>query len=440
MLLSILVCLATDVWLLVLIRRRKLSLGLPLAYLLTLHLIHVPGAVAHLYDESGFLSNIDMTRIGIAFTAIASVCFVIGVWIAQSRPVPAVETSWAPRKQFWQFCLLGGWIFTYGLSFLRAIPTLGAAVDKGGGVWMLGVLLGLRDAIRRKDYNWVGIWLGTLAVYPVLTLVLGGFLSYGSTAVIVVLTSLAVTTRSLPRVVLAMFVGSVLGISLFVTYFQGRTELREVVWGGAPLEDRVDVSFNLVRDFKLFDPGNFEQLDALDQRLNQNYFAGLAAARIKNGDANYLYGHSVWEGIQALVPRALWPDKPVHAGSPRIVAEMTGLELSNTTSFGVGNVMEFQINFGIPGIILGFILLGFMLGWLDREAAFSDATGRVARSIVFFLPAVALIQPNGSLVELIGGGGAAWVGAKGWEWLWTQRFSGVSPLPAMRYRPHPEIR
>jgi hypothetical protein len=36
-----------------------------------------------------------------------------------------------------------------------------------------------------------------------------------------------------------------------------------------------------------------------------------------------------------------------------------------------------------------------------------------------FLPAVALIQPNGSLVELAGGSAAALVAAIGWNWSWT---------------------
>jgi hypothetical protein len=440
MLLSIFICVAAEIGLLLILRKAKLSLGLPVAYLFTLHLIHVPGAVAHLFDPGGFLSDIDMTRIGIRFTAIASVCFVVGVWLARSRRLVLPERQSEDRKQFWQFCLFGGWMFTYGFSFLHVIPTLGAAVDKAGSVWMLGVLLGLRDAVRRKNLGSVGLWLGALAVYPVLMLLLGGFLSYGSTAVIVVVASLAISTRSLPRVLVGGAVAMVLGVSLFISYFLGRGEIRHAVWGGAPMADRVDVSMNIVRDFQLFDPSDPKQLVALDMRLNQNYFAGLAATRINNGEVEYLYGRSVLDGILALVPRAFWPDKPVYAGSPKIVAEMTGLVLSETTSFGVGNVMEFQINFGIPGIIIGFLLLGFALGWLDRWAAVSDVSGNLGRSILFFLPAVALIQPNGSLVELIGGAGAAFFAAKGWQWAWSQHARKLPRPASFRYRPVPERR
>ena len=124
---------------------------------------------------------------------------------------------------------------------------------------------------------------------------------------------------------------------------------------------------------------------------------------------------SVWEGLLSLVPRAFWPEKPVFAGSPQIVSKMTGLRLSPTTSFGVGNVMEFQINFGIPGVVIGFFVLGWLIGTLDLKAAVAERRGDLGGVILFFLPGVALIQPNGSLVELFSGSAAALVGAFGLE-------------------------
>jgi hypothetical protein len=41
-------------------------------------------------------------------------------------------------------------------------------------------------------------------------------------------------------------------------------------------------------------------------------------------------------------------------------------------------------------------------------------------TLLFFLPCVALIQPNGSIVELTGGAAAALVAAYGWKWAWKQ--------------------
>jgi hypothetical protein len=285
---------------------------------------------------------------------------------------------------------------------------------------MLGAMLGLRSAVVHSNPKMVAIWLAALAVYPVLMLLLGGFLSYGSAAVIIVLSVLGISVKSRLKVVTGLVVAAYLGLNVFVNYFGHREKVRHEVWGGAPLADRVDATLDIFRDFKWFDPNDRGQVYALDQRLNQNVFVGLAAARIEQGNVNYLYGRSLWEGVLALVPRAFWPDKPVFAGSPKIVSEMTGLRLSENTSFGVGNVMEFQINFGIPGLIVGFFLLGFVLRALDRHTAVSLRQADFGRAIVSFLVGVALIQPSGSLVELCSGAAAAWAGGIIWRWAWKQ--------------------
>jgi hypothetical protein len=430
----ILGCLAALLGLLWLLRRDKVSLGLPIAYLYSLLLIHVPGAFAHIAGRD-FLLNSDLVELAMRFTAFGSICFVGGVWLARRSAPRASFCSDVDHPRFWLFCLIGGWACIYGLSPLYEIPSVSAAVEKGGGIWMVGVMLGLRAACQHADAKRIGIWFGALMVYPVLMLLLGGFLSYGSAAIILVCSVLTVSTRSHWRVVSGIVVFGFLSLSIFVTYFQHRENIRDQVWGGRPLEARIDSVIDTVKDFEWFDPTNRAHLIALDKRLNQNYFVGLAARRIQDGQVDYLEGESVWEGLQALVPRAFWPEKPVYAGSPQIVSKMTGLALSRDTSFGVGNVMEFQINFGIPGVVVGFFALGWLIGTLDLKAAIAERRGEFGKVILFFLPCVALIQPNGSLVEMFSGSAAALVGAFVWNFVWTRfviRDSTVPKLAPMR--------
>jgi hypothetical protein len=287
-------------------------------------------------------------------------------------------------------------------------------------VWMLGVMLALRSALARADVKAAAIWTGVLFVYPVLMLLLGGFLSYGAAAVIIVGSIIAISTVSTPRVIIVTIIASFVGLSLFVNYFQQRDEIRDAVWGHAPMVQRIDAAANIFREFRWLDWSDPDHLDALHKRLNQNYFVGLAAERIEEGQVDYLYGRSVWEGFLSLVPRAIWPEKPVFGGSPKIVKEMTGLMLSENTSWGVGNVMEFQINFGIVGLVGGFLALGWLLGTLDRKAAEAERAGDLSRLFFFFLPAVALVQPLGSVVELSGGAAAALMAAYGWSWAWER--------------------
>jgi len=406
-------------WLVWLLRKDQMSLGLPIAYLYSLLLIHLPGALANVLGPERVRYS-DLVELGMRFVAVAAISFVAGVWLARSRRSVSAAPSQADRSQFPWFCLLGGWFLAYGLSPLYRFPSVSAAVDKGAGIWMLGVLLGLRSAVQRMDARKIGIWLIALFVYPALMLLLGGFLSYGSAAIIIVCAVLVVSVRSNTRVAIGITLFTFVSISVFVNYFEHRDNIRQKVWGGAPLEERVNSVTTTFSNFEWFNPGDPKHLLALDERLNQNYFVGLAARRIQLGVVDYLKGESLWQGLISLVPRALWPEKPVFAGSPQIVSKMTGLWLSPTTSFGVGNVMECQINFGYPGVIIGFLVLGWVIGRLDVQAAIAESRGDLGRVFVLFLPCVALIQPNGSIVELTGGAAAALIAAYGWKWLWSE--------------------
>ena len=131
------------------------------------------------------------------------------------------------------------------------------------------------------------------------------------------------------------------------------------------MHERVSTVSSVFAHSHIFDPNSPADLDALSERLNQNLFIGLSASRLHDGEVQYLNGQSVVNGVLALVPRAFWPDKPVTGGGGNIVADMTGLQLNEDTSWGVGNVMEFYNNFGMPGLIVGFIALGWLIATLD---------------------------------------------------------------------------
>jgi hypothetical protein len=415
--LSIILCIAAYVGLAYILRRDRFSLGLPLAYLASLLLIHVPGAAVLLFSNQ-FDFNKDIITIGINLAAIASVCFVAGVLVARLLNKKRAVYIYAERREFWYFCLIGGLIVSFFLGFLNDLPSLRSAIDRGSALWMLGALCGLRWALNRLNLRAMATWAVSTMIYPVLILLLGGFMSYGATALINIASALVVSARSTPKLVAVGILTTYLGLTVFVNYFEHRTEYRDVAWSDAGFEARVDAAIDMFTGFHWFDPYDDKQLNALDKRLNQNYFVGLAAMRLQQEQIDYLHGSSIWNGVLALVPRALWPDKPVYGGSGTIVADMTGLQLSENTSWGVGNVMEFDINFGTPGVVVGFLILGFLLGWVDCKAAYADARGDLGKLLLFFLVGVALVQPGGSIVEITGGAAAAAAAAVAWRWIW----------------------
>jgi hypothetical protein len=233
---SIFICLAAFFWLLRNLRSARISFGLPIAYLYLLLLIHVPGAASELLSK-GFCS--EETATGIYFTAIGAVSFVVGVALSGTSALTPINYT-VNRARYRKFCLFGGWGVVYGLSPLAIIPTLGAAVNTGGAIWILGVLLGLRTAFERWDLKSLTLWVGALSVYPILMLLLGGFVSFGATSIVIAGSVIGISSRRYWHAVVGVIVITFFGLSVFVNYFLHRQEIRQAVWGGATMAERVD--------------------------------------------------------------------------------------------------------------------------------------------------------------------------------------------------------
>ena len=143
---------------------------------------------------------------------------------------------------------------------------------------------------------------------------------------------------------------------------------------------------------------NMDHLVALYLRLNQNLLVGAGISRHEAGLVELSYGGTVpwW----LLVPRAIWPDKPVVGGGGDLVTSFTGIEFAKGTSVGAGQVLEFYMNFGLLGVCIGFAVLGFVLMRLDygimRALAGGDMRGLILRA----MPGLTLLQPGGNLVEI----------------------------------------
>jgi hypothetical protein len=432
MLAQLLICICFFLFLVWHSRLGGVSLGLPIAYLFSMLLQHLPGGIAHLVGGYFFADSLP-TQIGLRFTTIGTVSFVAGVVLAQRFiGVRRGKSDTRGRhhggtSRFAVFCLVGGWCTVCAAALIHGIPSLGAAVDQAGAVWMLGVLIGLLGAVRQRRHGRILLWLAALSVYPLAVLVNGGFLSFGSTSVFVVMSALLVRLKSQIRAYTGVALFSLFCFLGFLSYFQNRNAIREVTWGGGGLEQRLARSASIITDIRWFDSHNTDQLTALDERLNQNSFAGMAAQRIESGQTVFLHGRSVWEGLQALVPRVLWPDKPIFAGSSQLIREMTGFEVNENTSYGVGQVMEFYINFGVPSLVVGFLLFGFAYGWIDKNAAAALQAGEFGRAFIWFLPGIGMNAPLSSLAEVMGNIAAALVAAYGWRYAWVML--GAKYLP-----------
>ena len=400
-----------------------ISLGLPIAYLFSMLFQHLPGAFAHLMDGD-FFADSSSTQIGLRLTAIGTVCFVTGVVLAQrviGGPPGRSDTRWLQRSgtsRFALFCLWGGWLAVVLTTYLHHIPSFGAAIEKAGGLWILGVLIGFVSSVQQRRYDRSLLWLAALSVYPLRVLLWGGYLSFGSTSVFVVMSALLVMLKSHVRAYAGMVLFTVFCFLTFLSYFSNRTDMRGAMEAGAPLQERAARSGTIITDLDWFSSKNRDQLLSLDMRLNQCRFEGMAAQNIESGRVGFLHGGSVWEGLQGMVPRVLWPEKPIFAGSSRLMREMAGVDVNENTTYGAGLVMEFYVNFGVPSLVVGFLLFGLAYGWIDENAAAALQGGRFERAILWFLLGVAMNEPLGTIAMVMGNIAAALVAAYGWCFVW----------------------
>ncbi len=87
----------------------------------------------------------------------------------------------------------------------------------------------------------------------------------------------------------------------------------------------------------------------------------------------------------AFVPRAVWPEKPAPF-SPQVSSVFRGVE-GNRTSFGMTHTGDLYLRHGLPGVVIGSLMLGLLYrllyGWLvDRPGA--AAVGAVLYLTLFW--------------------------------------------------------
>lgn len=427
MLFSLVLCMASIGAAIALLQRQGQSFGLPVAYLICLASIHLPGALAH-WLHPWALPGYPETVEGLKITSLSMLSFVVGIgWIEwrQQRFLKVANQSRAILRvdpRFWRFCAQWGLMVGFILSPLRILPSVGAVIQNAGLLWIAGVILAIRFHSSAKGNPRALLrWVGVSLINPFLSLFGQGFLSYGITALTQVYSFLLVRRRRLLQSLAAVAFASYLGLGIGVTYLATRDDIRAAVWGGGTAEQRIEAIAGTLGQLTLFDPSDIKQAELLDLRLNQNFLVGASAFSIESGRIQLESGRTFLDAVIALIPRALWPSKPVVGGSGDLVSNAAGILFAEGTSVGIGNVMELYVNFGFWGIAMGFAALGALLRWLDLRAFRAEARGDYQLYLSSLMPALASIQPGGSFAEVTSSVAAAWIAARLWFQVWKRR-------------------
>jgi hypothetical protein len=388
------------------------GVGLVTAFLVNFGMAYWVGAAITLlpwYDPP----NVHQIFAGFQQSAFALGGFAVGVLLLAPKPVmtqagttpsgrPAGDER-LPRL----YVIIGLICFLVLLPVASRIPSGSALVSQGWNLVVAGLALGCWCAWSRGRSVAFGWWLTATLGLPMLTILTQGFLGYGTTAAVAVLCLVASFYRPRWRVLVATALLMYVGLSLYVTYMRDRNEIRDVVWGGAPASARIGTLYQTVSTLEWFDPRNPDHLARITVRLDQNAQVGAAVEYLDQGLAQLAYGKTLVDGLVGLVPRAIWPTKPIVVGGAALVTQYTGVVFDPTTSVGVGNVMESYISFGTLGVLIWFIILGAVLAHVDASAARHLRQGSWPRFVQWYLPGLSLLAVNGSIVELTSSVGAA---------------------------------
>jgi hypothetical protein len=377
--------------------------GLLTAYLVSFCGLHWEGGLIRLLPWFRDYSLV-RTTYGLEQSTYAVAAFVVGslvlsLVLASHLPV-RLEGVWytADPRLPKAYLLIGVVSYVLLSTFLSGLPSMTVVISTGQELYVVGLCLFCWNAIRRKHAGGLLAGLALALMMPLFTIITQGFMGYGAAAALVVFAfvgSFVSRRKMLAVAVLACYVG----LSAYVTYMRDREDIRTLVWGGESLEDRLGKIGETASTFEWFDPYNPAHLARVDGRMNQNFLVGTAVARL-SASHDFARGETLWAALLALVPRVLWPEKPVHAGSGNLVSRYTGIRFGQGTSVGVGQVLEFYVNFGTIGVVLGFLVLGIIITTVDVMARRQLVAGNQRGFALWFVAGMSMLQPGGSLVEI----------------------------------------
>ena len=140
-----------------------------------------------------------------------------------------------------------------------------------------------------------------------------------------------------------------LGISLFggVLGSEIHNMIRDSAIGGGEGGGLVGINY--------FFQGHFDGFEMINHSINHINLNGIE------------WGWQILGALLFWVPRSVWGNKPIGTGDHIAINYLNQDGSSEFINFSMPLVSEFIINFHIPGIFIGCILLGYFCGCMDKS-------------------------------------------------------------------------
>lgn len=398
-------------------RNTRMSIGLVLAYLAALFFEHWIPALVYTFPWYQPVYDLAAAHQGFEQSLLGLIGFAVGVlWLSpQLQKIsvnrapsivnkPKIRDGISAKPFVLGFYTVIGLLFYFvGYPLLKSIPTLGNIASVLVFLAQTGII-GLYFVSMKQGRR--GVQLIVLLIglsLPLVTVVRDGQAWFGVWSLIIIMMFVVTVTGRKWLAYLALALLFVVGISFFVTYFSVRPVIRQIVWYGQPdTDDRFATIGYIVDNFQIIDIYNPQHLNSIDIRFNQNSLIGYTIRNIDTGVRDYAYGGTIANAAIALIPRALWPEKPILGGGAASVGYYSGVTYSGNTAVPTGNVMELYINFGTVGVFIGFAILGAIISYLDFRVASVLYRRDFLAYGQWLVPSLGLMFPSNTIVMTFG--------------------------------------
>lgn len=337
---------------------------------------------------------------------------------ADGREPNAISGRFSPSWLTPQFVLLCMWIGAAGyiLSPITSfIPTVHAIWSIFFDWLQVGILIACLYAVMTKRYKVLVVSLGAFLPLSLIRVVSDGHA--GALGFFLVHIGFVVFFA---RRVRLWHIGALAAVLLFLapvanTWFQIRGYIREGSLSGNVIQRVLTFTELFAMFYRPFDFDKYRMREVIQMRFDMS---DILADQVQQQPLNvpFQYGRTVTDNLlAALVPRILWPDKPVRFGGSEFIKMFTGREYGESTSVNTPVQLEFYANFGPLGAMVLLGLYGYLCARLELSLFrrdFRDLPKLLRRFVYVFVACTTGSQLTLTIMKLIPGLVGIWLAGK----------------------------
>jgi len=212
--------------------------GLVLAFFCNMVLIHWFSGVITFFPWYSS-AEYSTTTAGFGVSTVGIVAFAVGCFIfaplffhAEDETLP-FRVAESDSRFLRLFLKIGVVSLVLGALGGRKLPSVAAILAGGQAFGFAGIGFGIWQSYLHQNRRQLWLCLAAVPAFPLLTMMLQGFLGFGVGYTIIVACFFVAIYRPRWTTALLLIPLGYLALSLFVTYMRDRNEIRSVVWGVA---------------------------------------------------------------------------------------------------------------------------------------------------------------------------------------------------------------